>query len=103
MHGYDVLQQLRDAGVNTPVLIPSGLGELDDKIKGPASAPTATDKAVRDRELVARIRAIVRRSKGLSQSTVRTGKLLVNLDSRTVMMGDQPGPPDQKEYSLLSC
>ena len=90
MHGYDVLQQLREAGVNTPVLILSGLGELDDKIKGLSfGADDFLTKPFEHRELVARIRAIVRRSKGLSQSTVRTGKLLVNLDSRTVTLGDQ--------------
>ena len=74
MHGYDVLQQLREAGINTPVLILSGLGELDDKIKGLAfGADDFLTKPFEHRELIARIRAIVRRSKGLSQSTVRTG------------------------------
>src|ERR1700730_14575134 len=88
MNGYDVLQQLRAAGVQTPVLILSGLGELDDKVKGLSfGADDFLTKPFEHRELVARIRAIVRRSKGLSQSTVRNGKLLVNLDSRTVMMG----------------
>jgi two-component system cell cycle response regulator CtrA len=102
MHGYDVLQQLRDAGVNTPVLILSGLGELDDKIKGLAfGADDFLTKPFEHRELVARIRAIVRRSKGLSQSTVRTGRLMVNLDNRTVTLGDQPVRLTSKEYSLL--
>ena len=102
MDGYDVLLRLREAQVNTPVLILSGLSELDDKIKGLASgADDFLTKPFEHRELVARIRAIVRRSKGLSQSTVRTGKLLVNLDSRTVMMGDQPVRLTSKEYSLL--
>src|SRR5436305_6250079 len=101
-HGYDVLQQLREAGVNTPVLILSGLGELDDKIKGLAfGADDFLTKPFEHRELIARIRAIVRRSKGLSQSTVRTGKLLVNLDNRMVMIGDQPVRLTSKEYALL--
>jgi two-component system, cell cycle response regulator CtrA len=102
MHGYDVLQQLREAGINTPVLILSGLGELDDKIKGLSfGADDFLTKPFEHRELIARIRAIVRRSKGLSQSTVRTGKLLVNLDNRTVAIGDQPVRLTSKEYALL--
>src|SRR3977135_693309 len=102
MPGYAVLKQLRDAGVNTPVLILSGLGELDDKIKGLAfGADDFLTKPFEHRELVARIRAIVRRSKGLSQSTVRTGRLMVNLDNRTVTLGDQPVRLTSKEYSLL--
>src|SRR6195256_7082977 len=102
MYGYDVLQQLRDAGVNTPVLILSGLGELDDKIKGLAfGADDFLTKPFDHRELVARIRAIVRRSKGLSQSTVRTGRLMVNLDGRTVSVGDQPLHLTAKEYGIL--
>src|SRR4029077_17106593 len=85
-----------------PVLILSGLGELDDKIKGLSfGADDFLTKPFEHRELVARIRAIVRRSKGLSQSTVRTGKLLVNLDSRMVAIGDQPVRLTSKEYALL--
>jgi two-component system, cell cycle response regulator CtrA len=102
MHGYEVLQKLREAGVNTPVLILSGLGELDDKIKGLSfGADDFLTKPFEHRELIARIRAIVRRAKGLSQSTVRTGKLLVNLDNRTVAIGDQPVRLTSKEYALL--
>src|SRR5438477_1277939 len=102
MDGYDVLQQLREAQVNTPVLILSGLSELDDKIKGLTfGADDFLTKPFEHRELVARIRAIVRRSKGLSQSTIRTGKLAINLDSRIVMMGTQSVRLTSKEYALL--
>src|SRR5262249_37337236 len=102
MDGYTVLQQLRDAQVNTPVLILSGLSELDDKLKGLSfGADDFLTKPFEHRELIARIRAIVRRSRGLSQSMIRTGKLVVNLDNRTVTMGGQPVRLTSKEYSLL--
>ena len=102
MDGYDVLQQLREAQVDAPVLILSGLSELDDKIKGLSfGADDFLTKPFEHRELVARIRAIVRRSKGLSQSTIRTGKLAINLDSRTVMMGNRSVRLTSKEYALL--
>ena len=102
MHGYDVLQQLREAGINTPVLILSGLGELDDKIKGLSfGADDFLTKPFDRRELIARIQAIVRRSKGHPESTIRTGKLLVNLDNRIAMVDDHPLHLTAKEYGIL--
>src|SRR5437868_9281158 len=83
--GYEVLRRLRASQVRTPILILSGLAELDAKIKGLGfGADDYLTKPFDRRELVARIQAIVRRSKGHSESTIRTGKLLVNLDSRVV-------------------
>jgi DNA-binding response OmpR family regulator len=85
MHGYDVLKKLRTAKVSTPVLILSGIGEMDSKVRalGFGADDYVTKPFHRD-ELVARIHAIVRRSKGHSQSVIRTGKLAVNLDAKTV-------------------
>ena len=83
--GYEVLRRLRAARVKTPILILSGLNELDAKIKGLGfGADDFLTKPFDRRELIARIQAIVRRAKGHSESVIRTGKLLVNLDSRVV-------------------
>jgi len=83
--GYEVLRRLRAARVQTPTLILSGLSGLDDKIKGlGVGADDYLTKPFDKRELIARIQAIVRRSKGHSDSIIRTGKLTVNLDTRTV-------------------
>ena len=102
MDGYEVLRRLRAAKVRTPVLILSGLDALNDKVKGlDFGADDFLTKPFDHHELVARIRAIIRRSKGRPDSTIRTGKLLVNLDSRTVMVGDQPVRLTGKEYSIL--
>src|ERR1700757_4384099 len=100
--GYEVLRRLRAARVRTPILILSGLAELDHKIKGLGfGADDFLTKPFDRRELVARIQAIVRRSKGHSESTIRTGKLLVNLDSRIVSVEDQPVHLTGKEYGIL--
>jgi len=89
--GYEMLRRLRAARVRTPILILSGLGELDHKLKGLGfGADDFLTKPFDRRELVARIQAIVRRSKGHSESTIRTGKLVVNLDTRVVSVEDQP-------------
>jgi two-component system, cell cycle response regulator CtrA len=100
--GYEVLRRLRAARVRTPILILSGLGELDHKIKGLGfGADDFLTKPFDRRELIARIQAIVRRSKGHSESVIRTGKLLVNLDSHVVEVDGQPLHLTGKEYGIL--
>ncbi|HLJ19949.1 MAG TPA: response regulator transcription factor [Stellaceae bacterium] len=100
--GYEVLRRLRAARVRTPILILSGLSELDHKIKGLGfGADDFLTKPFDRRELIARIQAIVRRAKGHSESVIRTGKLLVNLDSRTVEVDGAPLRLTGKEYGIL--
>src|SRR5229473_3443101 len=100
--GYEVLRRLRAARVRTPILILSGLGEMDHKLKGLGfGADDFLTKPFDRRELVARIQAIVRRSKGHSESTIRTGKLVVNLDTRVVSVENQPVHVTGKEYGIL--
>ncbi len=102
MDGYEVLRRLRAARVKTPILILSGLSGLDDKIKGlGVGADDYLTKPFDKRELVARIQAIVRRSKGHSDSLIKTGKLTVNLDTRTVDIDGQPLHLTGKEYGIL--
>jgi two-component system cell cycle response regulator CtrA len=100
--GYEVLRRLRAARISTPILILSGLAQLDHKIKGLGfGADDILAKPFDRRELIARIQAIVRRSKGHSESTIWTGKLAVNLDTRIVSVDDQPVHLTAKEYGIL--
>src|SRR5215472_2394996 len=89
--GYGMLQRLRAARVDTPILILSGPRELSQRVKLLRfGADDFLTKPFDGAELSARIQAIVRRSNGHSQSTIRTGKLVVNLDTRVVSVDDQP-------------
>ena len=100
--GYEVLRRLRSGRVTTPILILSGLSEPDNKIKGfGIGADDYLTKPFDRRELVARIQAIVRRARGHSESVIRTGRLAVNLDSRTAQVDDQPLHLTGKEYAIL--
>jgi two-component system cell cycle response regulator CtrA len=102
MDGYDVLKALRAAKVETPILILSGLAEMENKIKGLGfGADDYLTKPFDKRELVARIQAIVRRSQGHAQSEIKTGKISVNLDARTVNIDDQPLHLTGKEYGII--
>ncbi|WP_259780219.1 response regulator transcription factor CtrA [Aestuariispira ectoiniformans] len=100
--GYEVLRRLRDARVETPILILSGLDELDNKVKGLGfGADDYLTKPFHKRELLARIQAIIRRSKGHAQSLINAGELSINLDARSVEVGGKPVHLTGKEYGIL--
>ncbi len=102
MSGYEVLKSLRVAKISTPILILSGLAGIDDKVKGLGfGADDYMTKPFHKDELVARIQAIVRRSKGHAQSIITTGELDVNLDTKTVEVGGQRVHLTGKEYQML--
>ena len=102
MEGYEVVRRMRAARQETPVLILSGLSRPAAKVKGFAvGADDFITKPFDKAELVARMQAIVRRSKGYSQPTLRVGKLQLNLDSREVLVAGVPVHLTGKEYSIL--
>jgi two-component system cell cycle response regulator CtrA len=102
MHGHDVLRQLRLARVDTPILILSGADDTENKIKGFGfGADDYLTKPFHREELVARIHAIIRRSKGHAQSVIRTGMIEVNLDAKTVQVAAKTVHLTGKEYQML--
>ncbi|MBC7157568.1 MAG: response regulator transcription factor [Rhodobacteraceae bacterium] len=102
MTGHEVLRQLRLARVETPILILTGADDTESKIKGFGfGADDYLTKPFHREELVARIHAIVRRSKGHAQSVIRTGKIAVNLDAKSVEAGGRAVHLTGKEYQML--
>ncbi|MGU3421807.1 response regulator transcription factor CtrA [Methylobacterium sp. D54C] len=102
MSGYEVLRSLRAAKVRTPILILSGMAGIEDKVKGLGfGADDYLTKPFHKDELVARIHAIVRRSKGHAQSVIITGDLIVNFDHKTVEVGGARVHLTLKEYQVL--
>jgi two-component system, cell cycle response regulator CtrA len=102
MPGFEVLRTLRVFKVKTPILILSGLAGIEDKVKGLGfGADDYMTKPFHKDELVGRVHAIVRRSKGRAQSVIQTGDLVVNVDTKTVEVNSQRVHLTGKEYQML--
>lgn len=102
MPGHEVLRRLRRARVETPILILSGDDDTESKLRVFGfGADDYLTKPFHREELVARIYAIVRRSKGHSQSIIHTGKIAVNLDAKTVEVDGSTVHLTGKEYQML--
>ncbi len=102
MAGLDVLRQVRLARIDTPILILTGEADTDTKLRGfGCGADDYLTKPFHREELVARIHAIIRRSKGHAQSVIKTGKIAVNLDAKTVDVSGQAVHLTGKEYQML--
>ena len=102
MEGYEVVRRLRAARVEVPVLILSGLSRPQAKVKGLSlGADDFITKPFDKAELLARIQAIVRRSKGFSHPSIGVGAIKLLLDSREVTIGDHEVHLTGKEYSIL--
>ncbi len=102
VNGHEVLRRLRRSRVDTPILILSGSDDNENKIKGFGfGADDYLTKPFHRDELIARIHAIIRRSKGHAESVIRTGRLAVNLDTKTVEVDGLPVHLTGKEYQML--
>ncbi|PQV58527.1 two-component system cell cycle response regulator CtrA [Defluviimonas denitrificans] len=102
MTGHEVLRQLRMAKVDTPILILTGTDDTENKVRSFGfGADDYLTKPFHREELIARIHAIIRRSKGHAQSVIHTGKIAVNLDAKTVEADGQAVHLTGKEYQML--
>jgi len=102
IEGYEVVRRLRLARNSTPVLVLSGMARPQAKVKALAiGADDYLTKPFDRAELLARMQAVVRRSKGFSQPALRVGPLELNLDSREVTVNGAPIHLTGKEYAIL--
>ena len=102
MNGYEVLKSLRNSKNETLVLILSGLSEPDKKIKGLGyGADDYLTKPFNSGELVARIKAIIRRRHNHADSIIKTGLVEVNLNTQTVSVAGKDLHLTGKEYGIM--
>jgi two-component system cell cycle response regulator CtrA len=102
IEGYEVLRRMRAERLSTPVIVLSALCRPQAKVKAfSAGADDFISKPFDQAELVARMQAVLRRSKGYSEPTLRVGPLQLNLDSREVSVDGRPVHLTGKEYTIL--
>jgi len=100
--GHEVLRQLRQLRISTPVLILSGDAETGTKVTGfGAGADDYVTKPFDKAELMARIHALVRRSQGHAESVISTGPVAIDLSARTVSVNGRRVALTGKEYAIL--
>ena len=88
MSGFDVLRSLRASKVKAPILNLTGLAAIEDKVRGLGfGADDYLTKPFHKDELVARIQALVRRSRGHAQSAIEVDDLRIDLDTKGVEVG----------------
>ncbi|MCY4614097.1 MAG: response regulator transcription factor, partial [Nitrospira sp.] len=97
-----VLKAVRDAKVTTPILILTARSKVDQRVKGlDAGADDYLTKPFAIEELVARVRALLRRASGDTAGILQVDNLILNPTSHEVTRGDQRIDLTSKEYALL--
>jgi two-component system cell cycle response regulator CtrA len=100
--GFEVLRSLRMAQIGTPVIVMSGTAAVENKVKAlNAGADDYIIKPCSNAELIARLRALVRRSKGYAQSCISFGPITLDLVAKTVESEGRRVPLSGKEYQIL--
>src|SRR5581483_7631599 len=102
LRGEEVLRRLRSGGDNTPVLVITAVSETRSTIELlNLGADDYVTKPFDLGELIARARALVRRGKGIRQTTVEFGPISVNLSEQTVLVEGKTVAVSPKEYRVL--
>ena len=102
MEGLEVLRAVRARKIRTPVIILTAAADVETKVRSlSAGADDFITKPFHKAELAARINAVVRRSRGHSESIIRTGNIALNLDTRTTEVAGVPVHLTPSEYKVL--
>jgi len=100
--GHAVCRELRSAGFGAPILMLTARASVDDRVAGlDSGADDYLAKPFDFKELLARLRALLRRSKGLRPQVVQVADVALNTSSHAVMRGGKPVSLTAKEYGLL--
>ncbi len=102
-NGLDVCRDLRQRGIQTPILMLTAFGETTDKVLGlKLGADDYLAKPFDNAELLARIEALLRRATPAPSSTLAFGPVRIDLRAATVHLDNQPVALSAREFQLLA-
>jgi DNA-binding response OmpR family regulator len=101
MSGIDVIKKLREKDILTPALILTAKSDIEDKVEGLNVADDYLTKPFDFEELVARIKALFRRSKNIKENILRVGDLELNPDTKEVRRAGKNIELTAKQFELL--
>jgi len=101
LSGTELIKKLREDDIHTPALLLTAKSDIDDKVEGLSIADDYLTKPFDFNELIARLKALFRRSKKLPENIIRVGDLEMNLDTKEVKRAGKPIELMAKQFELL--
>ncbi len=101
LSGTELIKKLREENIHTPALILTAKSDIEDKVEGLSIADDYLTKPFDFNELIARLKALFRRSKKLPENIIRVGDLEMNLDTKEVKRAGKPIELMAKQFELL--